>query len=66
MTDDDAYMTWDVKYGEFTRNDSTIDWAVSAPRADMLKGTGAGLTALGGREGGREGGGGREVVDDLG
>ena len=31
-------MTWDLKYGEFDNDKFTVDYAASAPRANMLKG----------------------------
>lgn len=36
--EDNSYMTWDLKYGEFDNDKFTVDYAASAPRANMLKG----------------------------
>ena len=38
MEDDNSYMTWDTKYGEFDDRPETIDYVVSSPRSEMLRG----------------------------
>lgn len=43
--DDNSYLSWDVKYGEFDGDEDTIDWAATAPRSHMLQGK-AGSLAL--------------------
>ena len=38
VEDDNSYMTWDTKYGEFDDRPETIDYVVSSPRSEMLRG----------------------------
>ncbi|XP_067941540.1 integrin alpha-8-like isoform X2 [Watersipora subatra] len=38
QVDDNSYMSWDIKFGEFDDNPDTVDYVVSMPRSNQLKG----------------------------
>ena len=38
QADDNSYLSWDIKYGEFDGDTNTVDWVASAPRSYFLKG----------------------------